>query len=138
MKPDPAHRARGLVKQEQDLDWAPVENLSQLEARFNKALTVYHGPQQYLTAMYDTPEKVADFAVQLTMHFPRQENVEYYQHGDLAMNSVTFIHLSDLGFQSECSSKMPPNKRTAEQLLDEIMTNGFVSEGSACGACGRC
>ena len=88
----------------------------------------FGGPTQYLESKLTEENAQKDFASGLLAAFPLKPDLVYQQF-PLPRDTtvVNVMHLSDLGFGNICSSKPKPFAHTAKALLDEFLTNGFIS-----------
>ena len=89
-------------------------------------LKEYGGPQQYLQAKVQ--ENYADFASFLDTAYPLRMDVKYATSIPNNTTEKACVHLKDLGFSKDKSTKPAPFLDASIPLLDEIITNGFVSE----------
>ena len=74
----------------------------------------------------------AHFAMQLREAFPARSDLAYVKSlAEIPHNtSVVFnVHLADLGFDADTSTKPFPFKHSAELLVDHILTEKFLTEG---------
>ena len=96
-------------------------------------LDTHGGPPQYLkSALGAHPNsKWSTFAKDLQMHFPKRQDFVYLEGCTLPRDvdpSATFkLSLWHLGWADGCSSKPPTFKITANQLLDEYLTNSVMT-----------
>lgn len=122
-------------------DGLPPDDLTPENFRDNvlsyiwRLLDKFGGPTQYLNHKLNSEELVEKFAADLKTTFPRRPDVIYMgpsQGKPLPRNcsEVFALHISDLAFGKECSSKPFPFSYTAKSLADEYLTNGFISESS--------
>ncbi|CAK9104192.1 unnamed protein product [Durusdinium trenchii] len=105
------------------------ENFARVcQEHVDKLLAEFGGPTQYLQARYAGPEEVKGFADQLDLEFPPDPAIAYHA-GPLPTDPDRLVplRLKDLGFGSRCSSKPLPFRLTAKQLIDEYLTNNFIS-----------
>ena len=106
-----------------------TENYKNVITGIGKAvMEKFGGPQQYLEATVGkNPQGFLEY-LQAT-YSPRMD-VHYYVDGKLPTDTNTIIacHVWDLGFSTSTSTKPPTYQQTANLLLDEILTNGFVSQ----------
>lgn len=109
-----------------------AENFRELGlAQLKEELDKWGSPVLYLRAMYPTQEAKEAFAQQLLLTFPKRPDLVYASRGFVPANLVDqyVLHLSDLSFD-EASSKPPPFLVTCTALLDEYLTNTFITEGA--------
>ena len=74
----------------------------------------------------------AQFAMQLREAFPARSDLAYVKSiAEMPHNTsdVFNVHLADLGFDAETSTKPFPFKHSCELLIDHILTEKFLSEG---------
>ena len=90
---------------------------------------VFGGAEQYLRWRFPTAWEVQDFKSALICVFPKADYVEYAIEVPSDMSVIFIVHLTDLGFMRACSTKPPPLKKTCKELLDEVTTNGVVTQG---------
>ena len=89
----------------------------------------WHGPAQYLRKNYGSPEEQTAFKAALDIQFPvRPECYHNTTILPLDTDSLLVLRLSDLGFDSSCSSKPTPFLHTCLELLDEYLTNSVCTE----------
>lgn len=70
------------------------------------------------------------FAEDLEKAFPRQPDLHYLPNYKLPPSSEEFLlHLSDFSWAPESSSRSAPFRSQTLLLLDEFLTNTFVTEG---------
>ena len=89
------------------------------------------GPTQYLTReLGGSPnDKWIDFAKALETAFPKRPDLVYLPNTQIPRNDETFqVSLWDLGWVKSCSTKPPTFKVTSQQLLDEYLTNSFLTK----------
>lgn len=101
-----------------------------------KQLETFGGPVQYLKQHLGAhgSEKWMAFADQLSSAFPRRPDVAYLDGTVLPRvldeSHVFRVSLWQLGFIDCCSSTKPPTFRvTASSLIDEYLTNSFLTAG---------
>ena len=75
-------------------------------------------------------EHADTFAAELKHYFPKCASVQFFESKLPGNDTDEFnLHLSDLNWLPESSTKPPPYLHTCLQLWDEITTNGFVTKG---------
>ena len=91
----------------------------------------YGGPWNYLSEVLPSAEQIASFYVELETVFPRRADCEYTHWATLPNNEedVFCLHLSDLSFDPSSSTKPAPFSSTCLELLDEFLTNDFITAG---------
>ena len=124
------HAGDGLMKAD---DLTPENFRDNVLSYTWRLLDKFGGPTQYLHHKLNTEELVEKFAADLKTTFPPRPDVLYLGPGQgtpLPRNcsDVFALHISDLAFGKECSSKPLPFSHTAKSLVDEYLTNGFISE----------
>ena len=94
----------------------------------SEMIDYFGGPTQYLESKLSGEGAQAAFASDLLAAFPRKPDLRY-QEFPLPRDTsvVNTMHLSDLGYGDTFSSKPKPFAHTCEALLDEFVTNGFIS-----------
>ena len=105
-----------------------TENYKNVITGIGKAvMEKFGGPQQYLEATVGKNRQGFLEYLQAT-YIPRMD--VHYVDGKLPMDTNTIVscHVWDLGFSTGTSTKPPIYQQTANLLLDEILTNGFVSQ----------
>ncbi|CAJ1385994.1 unnamed protein product [Effrenium voratum] len=93
-------------------------------------LKKWGSPAQYLQKTYPTPESQLEFKELLLEHFPKSPGIDYHSSSELPSNMTDLmaLHLSDLGFFARSSTKPAPFLHTSISLLDEYLTNSFLTE----------
>ena len=124
------HAGDGLMKAD---DLTPENFRDNVLSYTWRLLDKFGGPTHYLHHKLNTEELVEKFAADLKTAFPPRPDVLYLGPGQgtpLPRNcsDVFALHISDLAFGKECSSKPLPFCHTAKSLVDEYLTNGFISE----------
>ena len=97
-----------------------------------------NGAGHVLNALFPKESADAlDFATHLLTEYPKRFDVTYISQGKLPSNTVdTFhLHLSDLSWFSDASTKPSPYLVTCLSLWDEIITHGFQSQGWVFSSC---
>ena len=105
-----------------------TENYKNVITGIGKAvMEKFGGPQQYLEATVGKNRQGFLEYLQAT-YIPRMD--VHYVDGKLPMDTNTIVscHVWDLGFSTGTSTKPPTYQQTANLLLDQILTNGFVSQ----------
>ena len=75
-------------------------------------------------------EHADTFAAELKHYFPKSAAVQFFESQLPHNDSDEFnLHLSDLSWLPEASTKPAPYLHTCLQLWDEITTNGFITKG---------
>ena len=99
--------------------------------RVKKVLAFYGGSEQYLANVLDTSSSRDEFKNWLLHHWPRDDSLTYQTPSEQPPQPGTdfIVHVSDLGFDRQCSTKLSPDVETCKELADEIVTRGFVTEG---------
>lgn len=100
------------------------------EVCFNVAKAVlkkFGGPQQYLE---QTITNLAEFAAQLKAKYPENTTLTYVKSLPDNVETVVHVHLADLSFSPQASTRPPPYQTTSLSLLDEFLTNTFLTSGS--------
>lgn len=104
------------------------ENFKDMSLKIGKAiLQKFGGPQQYLMA---TVEDGAAFAQALREKFPQSTAHTYTKILPDNCDEVIHLHLADLGYSSKASTRPPPYLTTAVALLDNYLTNTFLTSNS--------
>ena len=104
------------------------ENFKDMCLKIGKAiLQKFGGPQQYLMA---TVEDGAAFAQALREKFPQSTAHMYTKILPGTCDEVFHIHLADLGYSSKASTRPPPYLTVAVALLDNYLTNTFLTSNS--------
>ena len=122
------------IKEEPSQNAPPITSRSMLRTvvteRFERILSKFHHPLNYLLTKYGDPCARAAFAGVLQDTFPKRPDV-MYQEGPSCPNdqTVVYLHLTDLGFGKEASTKPPPYAHTCRQLMDEYLVNNFITDG---------
>ena len=95
-------------------------------------LKKHGGPCQYLQHRYGSSEALQEFVSNLDAEFPALPTVCYHSGQVLPRDAdQTFaLRLQDLGFGDRCSSKPLPFMTTSMQLVDEYLTNTFLSRSA--------
>lgn len=71
-----------------------------------------------------------EFAQQLADHFPPLPGIMYHKSHKLPPPpEVLFLQLADLSWDAKSSTKPPPFRVTTMSLLDEFLTNTFLTSG---------
>jgi hypothetical protein len=102
-----------------------------------KALQEHGGPQQLLLKKLPTEEDRVEYAKNLWEMFPPLEThppaLDFrhlpQQEPGHQESGPGIVHLASLDFTQNCSLKGPPSLKVSLQLLEEIVTDGFVSAG---------
>ena len=102
-----------------------------------KALQEHGGPQQLLLKKLPTEEDRVEYAKilwemfsPLETHPPALDFMQLPTHHPEHQDSAPgIVHLASLDFTQNCSLKGPPSLKVSLQLLEEIVTDGFVSAG---------
>ena len=103
----------------------------QLWDRFKTVIEEYGGAQQYLLQKYPDEEGKKRFADALQDGFPRREEVDYYLYKMCPPNDQpVIVHISDLGFGAEATTKPPPYKTVCLLVGEDIIKNTFQTEGA--------
>ena len=111
---------------------------SQVMASCETCLAQCGGPSQYLQRYLRTADEGFEFMEWLREQFPEQDDTLYHQEAklpcfkdssDLACAAPTCVHVSSLGFTSNCSLKPGPGAGLATSLLQEFLKDGFVTAG---------
>ena len=93
------------------------------------------GPMQFLTRVLPNKESKAAFAEWLLQEFPIHDNKEVWSEKADALPRITktdfLLHVSQLGFDRDCSTKPPPFKKISRDLIAEYASSGFVTRGDA-------
>ena len=89
-------------------------------------LKKWGSPAQYLQKTCPTPESQLGFKELLLEHFPKSPGIDYHSSSELPSN-MTDLMASDLGFFARSSTKPAPFLHTSISLLDEYLTNSFLS-----------
>lgn len=95
-------------------------------------LEKFGGPAQYLKHHFGDHGslKWAAFAQQLRDTFPKRPDLVYLESLDLPRTDEIFkVPLWHLGFVDACSTKPPTFRVTATSLIDEYLTNTFLTSG---------
>ena len=98
-------------------------------------LEKFNGPSNYLLVVAANDggqEPGSELAKKLRNRYPARLNLPMiHKPEDLPGNDsdVFCLGLADLGYFPDLSTKPAPYLQTCLQLLDEILTNGFVSQG---------
>ena len=87
----------------------------------------YGGPMQYLQQRVEDPKK---FAESLRTMFPHSHGHEYVESLPHECDVPFVVHLADLSFHPEASTRPPPYLNTAVSLLDQYLTNTFLTNRS--------
>ena len=91
----------------------------------------FGGPYQYLKFWLgeEPSQEWIKFADELQTHFPKRNDYRYLEGchlpRDTSPHSTFQVPLWSLGWSTHCSTKPPPYKITALQLVDEYLTNTF-------------
>ena len=110
---------------------------TKLLAELDGLMRSYGGPAQYLWQSLPSESDVAAFAKYLWEAYPEMDD-QYYHHSekippvsaaDLGTTPPVCLHVSALGFDKACSFKPPPGRALFMQLLEQYLTDGFVSQG---------
>lgn len=119
---------RQLKALEDALRAAGTEDFKSAFFAFGKALLVkYNGAYQVLSKLIDCPP---DFVKSLHDNFPKSDAVRYATQLPANDTDEFNLHLSDLSWLPESSTKPAPYLHTCLLLWDEITTNGFVTKGA--------
>lgn len=93
------------------------------------------GPLQFLHRGLPNNESKAAFAEWLIQEFPIHDNKEVWSEKDESLPRTPktdfLIHVSQLGFDRNCSTKPPPFKKISMDLIGEYASSGFVTRGDA-------
>ena len=91
------------------------------------ALRKAGGPWQYLNQISDKDA----FYNKVRTEFPARTDVEYLSWKSLPdqLDESFYLHLSDFSFDVSSSTKPPPYVSTSIELLDEYLTNDFLTQG---------
>ena len=117
---------------------AGVQQFSKEFSALTKAEIKKHGgPYQYLHANMPTPAERNSFAQVLFKWLPEQDDTIY--HHKLVIPAVDeekrsevgciCFHIAALGYCESCTTKPPPFEDVADELVDEIFKDGFVTSG---------
>ena len=98
-------------------------------SRLRRIFECHGGPRQYLQHWYPTKEDKAVLAESLLTMFPRCLDKQYLpDRSPPGSSDEIFVPPSNLGWEAFSSSKPAPFMCVALELLDEYLTNGFVSQ----------
>ncbi len=90
-------------------------------------LQKFGGPMQYLQATAQDPKKFAEY---LQEKFPSSQARNYVKVVPAECDLPFFVRLSDLSFHPDASTKPPPYMNVAISLLDQYLTNTFLTNKS--------
>ena len=100
-------------------------------------LRIHGGAAQYLrNNMPDSDEKQA-YATWLFKIFPEQDDSFYQRERvlppvtaeDINQTPALIFHVSCFGFDAKCSMKPYPSYEVTDKILDEVMMDGFITNG---------
>ena len=132
----PSKQETGLTEEQVDAFCAGVVRLKELTPDnfrdnmlqcISAALRKAGGPWQYLNQISDKDA----FYNKLRAEFPARTDVEYLRWKSLPDNieQSFYLHLSDFSFDPSSSTKPAPYVSTSIDLLDEYLTNDFLTAG---------
>jgi len=95
------------------------------------------GPRAYLNKTFDTAEKRKMFATTLLREFPMRDTQKYVtslnipaiSKDELGKHTPSVFHMASFSFHEDASTKMPPGEHLTLALVDEYLTDGFLSGG---------
>ncbi len=99
----------------------------------------FGGVAQYLRKRMESPEQKKQFFNKLVDMFPLSEAVDYNTCASLPVVEASMLssvlprklHITMLSFSDICSVKNDPESETAMLLLDEYLSDGFLTSGDA-------
>ena len=97
----------------------------------------YGGPMQYLNTQYSTDAQKQAFHTLLTNAAPRDARIADTDMPDqtpefiskVELNRDYAAHISMLSFSPSGTTKPPPYKSVVKSLVDEFLTNTFITKG---------
>ena len=128
-EPTESNEDRQLQALEDALKAAGTEDFKPAFFAYGKALlTKYNGASQVLAKIIDW-NCAPDFVKSLHDFFPKSDAIAYATQLPGNDADEFNLHLSDLSWLPQASTKPAPYLHTCLQLWDEITTNGFVTKG---------
>lgn len=120
--------------------WSLAELRAKVGESARSAMKTFGGPMQFLEQRYPDAAARQTYADKLWAEFPPMDtrpphsviplpSVREHEAHDGVSGSDLVLHLAALDFTSTASMKGPPSLRTANLLVDEILTDGFITLG---------
>ena len=137
MQVDTLKEEKVAIPMKEETQWEPLEATTEnfrsvCYEHAKEILKMYNGPGQFLNKFFPQgTQQAQEFADYLRKEFPKSDAVAYASMGGLPGNNSDHfnVHLSDLSWFPESSTKPLPYLITSLSLLDEITTNGFQTSG---------
>ena len=93
-------------------------------------LTKWHGPRGWLNHQFPKGSSEAEsFMQEVLQKFPKSGAILFAEKLPDNVDDVFFLHLADLSWFPDSSTKPAPYLHTSLLLLDEILTHTFVTRG---------
>ena len=113
-------------------DWDAAKVNTAILDIFPLIVREFGGPMQFLESQMPTKCERLKWATQLLVELPKRGDLTYVDvncPNNWATHKSFNVHLCDLNFLPECSSKPPPGRRVFGRLLDEYLTRSVLTEG---------